>query len=257
MDLSVLEKYDSQKMYAIYDRWPEIARESFESEQSEVNFEEINHIVFAGMGGSGAIGDIFASILSKSSIHVNVVKGYLLPKTVDSDTLVVVISVSGDTDETLTVLDSAHKIGCKIIAFSSGGKMQEYCTKNKIQHTIVTQYHSPRASFTSYLYIILNVLYDTLKINQDDIIESIKELENLKKKIYSLNLIDDNPSLSLAKWITGIPMIYYPYGLQSAAIRFKNSLQENVKKHAFAEDVVEACHNCIVAWEKNQMFNLF
>ena len=237
-------------MFAVYDRWPEIARESFESKQNEVNFEGIKHIVFAGMGGSGAIGDIFASILSKSSIHVNVVKGYVLPKTVDSDTLVVAISVSGDTDETLTVLNSAHKIGCKIIAFSSGGKMQEYCTKNKIQHTIVTQYHSPRASFTSYLYIILNVLYDTLKINQDDIVESIKELENLKKKIYSLNLVDNNPSLSLAKWITGIPMIYYPYGLQSAAIRFKNSLQENVKKHAFAEDVVEACHNCIVAWEK-------
>ena len=45
-------------------------------------------------------------------------------------------------------------------------------------------------------------------------------------------------------------MIYYPFGLQSAAIRFKNSLQENVKIHAFAEDVVEACHNGIVSWEK-------
>ena len=145
-------------MYKIYDKWPEIARESFESNQESVDFEDIDHIVFAGMGGSGAIGDIFASILSKSNIHVNVVKGYLLPKTVDSDTLVVVISVSGNTAETLSVLDSAHKIGCKIIAFSSGGKMQEYCTKNKIQHRIVPQYHSPRASFTSYLYIMLNVL---------------------------------------------------------------------------------------------------
>ncbi|MCH6586118.1 MAG: glucose-6-phosphate isomerase, partial [Thaumarchaeota archaeon] len=78
-------------MYKVYDRWPEIARESFESDQDSVNFDGINHIVFAGMGGSGAIGDMFASILSKTKIHVNVVKGYLLPKTVDSNTLVVTV----------------------------------------------------------------------------------------------------------------------------------------------------------------------
>ena len=41
-----------------------------------------------------------------------------------------------------------------------------------------------------------------------------------------------------------------PSGLQSVAIRFKNSLQENVKTHAIAEDVLEACHNGIVSWEK-------
>jgi len=237
-------------MYAIYDRWPEIARESFESEQSTVNFDGINHIVFAGMGGSGAIGDVFASILSKSKIHVNVVKGYVLPKTVDSDTLVVVTSVSGDTAETLSVLKSAQKLNSKIIAFSSGGKMLEYCAKNKIQHRIVSQYHSPRASFTRYLYTILKVLHYTLGIKQEDILESITELENLNKKINSSNLTDSNTSLDLAKWITGVTMIYYPFGLQSASIRFKNSLQENAKMHAFAEDVIEACHNGVVAWEK-------
>ena len=55
---------------------------------------------------------------------------------------------------------------------------------------------------------------------------------------------------SLASWITSIPLIYYPLGLQATAIRFKNSLQENVKIHAIAEDVIEACHNGIVSWSK-------
>jgi len=250
VDLSVLEKYDSQKMYAVYDKWPEIARESFESEQSVVNFDGINHMVFAGMGGSGAIGDMFASILSKTKIHVNVVKGYLLHKTVGSNTLVVAVSVSGNTAETLSVLESAHKLGSKVIAFSSGGKMQEYCTKNKIQHRMVPQYHSPRASFTSYLYSMLNVLHATLGIKQEDILESITEMEKLGKKISSFNLTDSNPSLDLAKWVVGIPLIYYPFGLQSTAIRFKNSLQENAKSHVFAEDMMEACHNGIVSWER-------
>ena len=40
------------------------------------------------------------------------------------------------------------------------------------------------------------------------------------------------------------------WGLHSAAIRFKNSLQENAKTHTFAEDVIESSHNAIVAWEK-------
>jgi len=237
-------------MYVVYDRWPNIARESFESNQNSVNFDDINHIVFTGMGGSGAIGDIFASILSKSKIHVNVVKGYTLPKTVDSETLVVVTSVSGNSVETLSVLESAHKLNSKIIAFSSGGKMLEFCGKNKIQHKIIPQYHSPRASFTSYLYTILKILHSTLGIKQEDILESIIELENLNKKINSSNLTNSNPSLDLAEWITGIPMIYYPFGLQSASIRFKNSLNENDKMHAITEDVIEVCHNGIVAWEK-------
>ena len=45
-------------------------------------------------------------------------------------------------------------------------------------------------------------------------------------------------------------LIYYPWGLQSVAIRFKNCLQENAKMHAIVEDVVESSHNGIVAWEK-------
>ena len=255
MDIATIEKYDTQKMYKVYDKWPEIAQESFESNQEPIDFDGIDHIVFAGMGGSGAIGDIFSAILSKTKIHVNVVKGYLLPITVDSNTLVITVSVSGNTVETLAVLDAAYKRKSKIIAFSSGGKMLEYCTKNKIDHRLVPMYHSPRSSFTSYLYIVLKVLHSFLHIKQQDILESITELKNLSKEINSSNLTKNNSALNLAEWITDIPMIYYPFGLQSVAIRFKNSLQENDKIHAIAEDVVEACHNGIVSWERESIVN--
>jgi len=132
IDLSTLNKFDKQGIYKVYDRWPQIAKEAYESDLEPVDFENIDHIVFSGMGGSGALGDIFSSILSKTDIHVNVIKGYHLPKTVDSNTLVVTTSISGNTAETLTVLDSARKTDCKLIAFSSGGKMEEYCTKNNV-----------------------------------------------------------------------------------------------------------------------------
>ena len=237
-------------MYKVYDIWPEIAQKSFEAEHESVNFDNVKHIVVTGMGGSGAIGDMFASILSKSKIHVNVVKGYTLPQTVDSNTLVIAVSVSGNTDETLSVLKSAHLLGCKIIAFSSGGKMKEYCETNNIEYRFVPQYHSPRASFTSYLYTILKVLHTTFEIKLDDITESIIEMEKTRVKINSSNLSKENPALQLAECITNIPVIYYPFGLQSAAIRFKNSLQENTKIHAMVENIVETCHNGIVSWEK-------
>ena len=250
LDISVLDKIDSKGMYKIYDKWPQIARESFDMIQKQVEFSDINHIVFAGMGGSGAIGDIFSSILSKTNIHVCVVKGYLLPRTVDSKTLVVTTSITGNTKETLTVLDSAKNSNCKIIAFSSGGKMQDFCSKNKIEFRNIPQLHSPRASFTSFLYSMLKVLKPVLPIEKKEVIESINYLKNLNAMISSENLTEENPSIQLARWISDIPLIYYPGGLYAAAIRFKNSLQENAKCHALAEDVIEACHNGIVSWSR-------
>jgi len=245
-----LEKYDSQKMYKIYDEWPKIARESFESEHESVDFQNIDHIVFVGMGGSGAIGDLFSAILSKTGIHVSLVKGYLLPKTVDKNTLVVVTSVSGNTDETLTVLSSTKKIDCNVIAFSSGGKMEQFCKNNQITFRKIPKIHSPRTSLINFTYTILKILNSILPIEEKDIIESLNELEKMKKQIDSHNLSNSNPAINLAKWISDIPIIYYPYGLQSVAIRFKSSLQENSKTHVITEDVIEACHNGIVSWER-------
>lgn len=237
-------------MYTIYDKWPKIAEESYNTILEPVGFEDVDHIVFAGMGGSGAIGSIFSSILSKTNIHVSIVKGYVLPKTVDSETLVVTTSVSGNTDETLTILNSASKQDCKIIAFSSGGKMEEFCSKKKIEYRKISKIHSPRASFTCFLYAMLKILNPVIPIAPNEISESIVEMKNLGKNINSGNLTDDNLALELANWIDGIPLIYYPSGLQAAAIRFKNSLQENAKLHAITEDVVESSHNGVVSWEQ-------
>ena len=246
-----MEKVDSQGMHKVYDAWPSIASDSVNTGHSKVDFHNISHIVFSGMGGSGAIHDILAAILSKTNVHVSIVKGYHLPKTADSETLVVTTSVSGETIETLSVLDSAKKINCKIIAFSDGGQMEDYCLRNKIEHRHIPQHHSPRSSLPSYLFSMLDVLEPVIPIKKNDVIESINDLKNLQKNISSSNLISENPAIELASWITNIPIIYYPWGLQAAAVRFKNSLQENAKMHVIMEDVIEAGHNGIVAWEKN------
>lgn len=249
LDIDTIKKVDASGMCAIYDQWPDIAKQSYESDHEPVNFSDIDHIVFAGMGGSGAIGDFLTSILSRTNIHVCNIKGYTLPNTVDDKTLVITTSVSGNTAETLSILDIATKSDCHLLAFSSGGKMEEFCKRNKIDHRVIPQTHSPRASFPSFLFSMLKILDPILPINKKDVVEAINNLEIVRKKIWSYNLTDDNPSLTLAKWISGIPVIYYPWGLKPAATRFKNSLQENTKLHSMIENVIEVCHNGIVAWE--------
>jgi glucose/mannose-6-phosphate isomerase len=247
--ISNLKIHDPSGMHKIYDQWPEFAKQAYESKFEPITFDEIDHIVFAGMGGSGTIGDVFAAILSKTNIHVSIVKGYLLPKTVDKNTLVVITSVSGNTSETITILNSVVNLDCKIIVFSSGGKIESFCKNNKIPFRFIQKRHSPRASFVDYVYSILNILQNIIPINQKDVFQSIIELKKLSEKISSNNLNDTNPALHLAENITSTPLIYYPWGLQAAAIRFKNSLQENAKMHVMIEDVIEASHNSVVSWQ--------
>ena len=251
MDLQDIEKIDSKNMFKVYDRWPDIAKESYEQEFSKLEFDNIDNIIFAGMGGSGTIGDTFSSILSKNDIHTSVVKGYLLPKTVDENTLVVVSSISGNTHEPLTILENSKNSQAKFIVFSSGGMIKEYALKNKMNYQEIKMEHSPRASLPKYIFSMLKTLESVIPVKKSDVLDTISKMEIVRKNISSNNLNENNTSLNLAKWITGIPVLYYPWGLQSAAIRFKNSLQENSKLHVVTEDVIEACHNGIVSWERN------
>ena len=254
MKMKDLEEIDKEEMFKIYDNWPNMAKESFKKDIQKVDIKNIDHIIFTGMGGSGAIGDVMKDILSKENIHVNITKGYILPKTVDSHTLIVVTSVSGNTQETLTILQQAKKSNSKIIAFSSGGKIEEFCNENNIFYQKISMEHSPRASFAKFLFHILNILKNIIPITNEDVFDAIKLLEKTQRQICSENLNSENISLNIAKWIKKTPVIYYPRGLYSVATRFKNSLQENSKIHVISEELFEACHNGIVAWNKNGNF---
>ena len=46
LDISTLEKYDSQKMYKIYDKWPKIALEYYERDAKIIDFGKISHVVY-------------------------------------------------------------------------------------------------------------------------------------------------------------------------------------------------------------------
>ena len=250
LNQETLKKYDSEKMYKIYDKWYQISEKAWKTKIDTIHLENINHIVFAGMGGSGNMGDLFNAIFSKTNIHVTVVKGYVLPKTIDKNTLIVCTSISGNTSETIYILKQIKNLNCKKIAMSCGGKIEQLCKNTSIKFFKIPMIHSPRASFTSFLYSMLQILEPILPLTKEDISNSLIEIKKLQEKICTKNLNKSNYALNIASEIIGIPIILYPHGFQAAAIRFKNSLQENAKSHIMIDNVIETCHNGIVAWEK-------
>ena len=252
---SDLKKVDKKEMYIVYDKWSKIAKNTYAKNLESLKYENIDHIIFAGMGGSGSIGDIFSAILSQTKLYVTVVKGYNLPKTVDKNSLVVVTSVSGNTTESLSILNQTKNLDCNLIAVSAGGKIEKICKENKIEYRKIKEYNSPRASLVSFIYSMLKILEFIIPIKKEEVMESLEKMKQLENQISSNNLTNSNQALNLAKEISGIPLIYYPRGLQAAGIRFKNSLQENAKMHTMIEDIVETSHNGIVAWEnKSNVF---
>ena len=218
MKIEDLDIVDKQLMYKTYDDWPRIARESFNETFGKLDVKDVDHVVFAGMGGSGTIGDTIQAILSKKDIHVSIAKGYLLPKTVDSNTLVIATSVSGNTNETLEILKSAKKISAQVIGFSSGGMLETLCNKNNIRFQKIPMVHSPRASYAKFLFSILNILEPILPIKKNEVESAISSLEKTKENICSDNLIENNVALDLGKFISELVCIYYPAGLRAPAI---------------------------------------
>ncbi|MDI1496026.1 MAG: glucose-6-phosphate isomerase [Cenarchaeum symbiont of Oopsacas minuta] len=246
-----LEKYDMHDMHKIYDNWPRIASDSYTADISPLSFDGLDHVVFVGMGGSGTVSDIFSAILSETPIHTTIVKGYTLPKTIDANTLVVSISASGNTEETISALKASLDYDCNRIALSAGGNLEKFSKKNGIAHYSIPMHLNPRATLPSMLYTTLKLLGSTLSIDESMIKNSLDSLDGTLEKISSKNLDEQNPSVSLAAWMTKDPIIYYPWGLYATAIRFKNSIHENMKMHVSAENIIESCHNQIMALDSS------
>ena len=82
MKITDLEKIDTRSMFKAYDKWPEIAIESFERKYKKFESKEIDHVVFAGMGGSGSLGDTISAILSKMLFVSIILEDYKQPQLV-------------------------------------------------------------------------------------------------------------------------------------------------------------------------------
>src|SRR6266702_6703905 len=93
--------------------------------------EEAQRIFIVGMGGSAIGGDVFAAWLAdRAKIPIQVVRDYRLPAYARPEDLLVAISYSGNTEETLAATAQGIKLGCRVVAITSGGTLAELARKN-------------------------------------------------------------------------------------------------------------------------------
>ena len=85
-------------------------------------YRGVRSVVILGMGGSAISGDLARTLgADLASVPIEVVRGYRIPGYVDSNTLVLAISYSGETEETLAAFDAASERTASLIVVASGG----------------------------------------------------------------------------------------------------------------------------------------
>lgn len=243
-------------------KWPELIQEVYKTNIAIPNTLEIgsykldykakiSHVMICGMGGSAVSGDYMQTYFEKSSkIPFTIQRNYHLPKYANSRTLVVLISYSGNTEETISCLISAMKLECPLVFIGSGGKIGEFCSKTGIPFFKIPSGYQPRASFPLLLFPILKTLNSMELIQFEDsiIAEIIEQLEILRSSFKVEKKGDSNYSKAVAlKLFNKIPIIWSPY--LCVANRFKTQINENSKQLAIAEELPEFNHNHIIGFE--------
>ena len=116
-------------MKTLIDNFPSNLKDALEIASRnplEKTYPEFNNILVCGLGGSGIGGKLVAGWLTNElDIPINFCQDYTLPKYVNTKTLVIASSYSGDTEETLSAVEQAHEKGAYIIAVTSGGQLAE------------------------------------------------------------------------------------------------------------------------------------
>jgi glucose/mannose-6-phosphate isomerase len=247
-----VSKVDGNRVYSVYEDWPRFARNVIEKE-IYIDISKPSMLVLSGMGGSGTTSDIIYDILYDSNIPTYVIKGYHLPSFIDTNALVIAISSSGNTEETLSIFAEAYKKGLNIIGISSGGLLEKTCKNHNYEHIKVEEHIAPRYSLPEILFATLKVIssIESLESIKKQIDEAIKTMELIREKISIHN--DDNIAKQLAWQLKDSMTVTYtsPY-CKSIGTRFKNSLNENAKCLSITADIIEASHNEIVAWSREK-----
>jgi glucose/mannose-6-phosphate isomerase len=217
------------------------------------HFATAKNVLILGMGGSG-IGAALVASLSRYEcpMVVEVSRDYNIPAWVDKNTLVIGVSYSGETEETLEAFRQAAKKTEKLITISTGGTIASLGSQHKALHYQIEYESQPRSaigySLTSLLAIFSKLRF--LVIRNEDIIETVDVLNDLLSKIDVDVQFYRNPAKLLAQKISGKIAIILGSGLLSeVARRWKGHINENAKNQAYFEEIPEMNHNALVGLE--------
>jgi len=257
-DIEKITMVDKAHMLDGLARFPEQIKEALTIAEAvqRFNFLKIDNVVVAGMGGSAISGDIMLSLFrDKLDVPLVVNREYDLPKWVNKDTLVICISYSGNTDETLSSFKIASQKKCKILCISTGGKLQDLAEKRGIPFIKIPAGIQPRAA-TAYLLFPSIIFLKKIGLLKTAIETDIEETIAVTTDFVTLNKKEvpeeNNLAKQLAKKIFNtIPQIYGWGVYTPIAIRWRHQLNENSKIIARSDIVPECNHNDIVGWSGN------
>ncbi|TFG10096.1 bifunctional phosphoglucose/phosphomannose isomerase [Candidatus Heimdallarchaeota archaeon] len=264
-DRNVVEAIDAAKQLEILSQWHILFKEArevslelkipknYKWKGNETSYSTPTNIVICGMGGSAIAGDYLFHLLKEElSIPVLVNRDYNLPSFVSETSLVVCVSYSGNTEETISCFKNGLEKSSMIITVSSGGLLEKLSTTVGIPHIKIREGIPPRSGLPLIYTALLTILEKLGLIENMDasIKETIEVLEKLSKEYSIEQRTDENLPKNIAYGLYNtIPVFVGHTFLSPIANRAKCELNENSKLLAISEVIPEQNHNGIVAWD--------
>ncbi|MBF8193205.1 mannose-6-phosphate isomerase [Nonomuraea sp. K274] len=212
-------------------------------------------IVVAGMGGSGLAGDVLAAVAGNGApLPIVTLRSYQLPGWVGAADLVIAVSGSGTTEETLSVATQAVRRGCTLLAVGPlGSPLEAIATQASAFHVAVPVTGPSRANLW-LLAIPPIVAAAALRLvpADEDLFERVaKALEDMANRCRPSSESFVNPGKSLAMDLAeSVPMIWGSSPAASvAAYRLACQLAANAKYPAVFGELPEAGHNQVEAFD--------
>ena len=212
-------------------------------------------IVVTGMGGSGVAGDVLAAICGPGCpVQVVAVHDYQLPAWVGAADLVIAVSCSGGTEETVAAATAAVRRGCRLVGVGGeGSPLAMIAEQARAPFIGVRSAGMPRATLwgLSVPLVVIAGLLGLVDIPADGYELAAAELERVSHLCRPDSESFVNPAKTLALELAGaLPMIWGTSPLAGvAAYRFACQLNENAKYPAVAGALPEANHNQVVAFD--------
>lgn len=207
---------------------------------------KVQNVLITGLGGSGIGGTIISELcFPECPVPVTVSKGYFIPSFVSANTLVIVSSYSGNTEETIACMKQAHEKGVTLCCITSGGTIAEFAKANNVDCILIPGGMPPRACLGySLTQLVFTFVHHGL-IGNNHIKALSGSAEMLKKK---QNAIADHGK-QVAEFLLGkIPVIYSTTLYEGVAVRFRQQLNENSKVLCWHHVIPEMNHNELVGW---------
>lgn len=211
-------------------------------------------VVVTGMGGSGISGRVFEAIAAvQSQIPVVSHRGYLPPAWVGANDLVIALSASGRTEETISAASEAVRRGCPLVAITAAGSPLAdvvASARNAVHIPIDVQGRMPRASLWTLLtpLLILGNALGVVKVSDAALQEAADIADDMSRRCGVEVLLADNPGKQLGlQFAESLPMIWGTGEVGPAvAYRAVSQLAENAKLPAIHGEIPESQHNQVV-----------